>query len=244
MLKRQKHPPGGKGERMKEKIVQYFNQLFEDAPKTRKALELKQELTQNALDKYEDMIQEGRYSEEDAYQNVIQSVGDVGELFEDLEEKNLLELPEKDRKKRAMLKSVAVGLYILAGVVFFALEMVAWNIPGYPFDGIGLVAAGLICIVPTIMLVYAANMYPGYSKKESANMVEEYQQEKYRNGRNKEIMGAISCIIWTAALVLYFLISFNLGGWHITWVIFLIAACVQSVAVLINSLRRDKEKRI
>lgn len=103
---------------MKEKIVQYFNQLFEDAPKTRKALELKQELTQNALDKYEDLMQEGRYSEEDAYQNVIQSVGDVRELFGDLEEKNLLELPEKDRKKRAMLKAVAVGLYIFAGVTF------------------------------------------------------------------------------------------------------------------------------
>lgn len=229
---------------MKEKIVQYFNQLFEDAPKTRKALELKQELTQNALDKYEDLMQEGRYSEEDAYQNVIQSIGDVSELFEDLEEKNLLELPEQDRRKRAMLKSVAVGLYILAGVVFFAMETIIMNVSWYSFQGMGLVAAGLICIVPTIMLVYAANMYPGYSKKESTNMVEEYQQEKYRNGRNKEIMGAISCIIWTAALVLYFLISFNLGGWHITWVIFLIAACVQSVAVLINSLRRDKEKRL
>lgn len=228
---------------MKEKIIQYFNQLFEDAPKTRKALELKQELTQNALDKYEDIIQEGRYSEEDAYQNVIQSVGDVSELFDDLEEKSLLELPEKDRKKRALLKSVAVGLYIFAGVVFFGLEMVSTVVVGYPFEGIGLVAAGLICIVPTIMLVYAANMYPGYSKRESTNMVEEYQQEKYRSGRNKEIMGAVSCIIWTAALVAYFLISFTFGGWHITWVIFLIAACVQSVAVLINSLRMDKEKK-
>ncbi len=228
---------------MKEKIEQYFNQLFEEAPKTRKALELKQELTQNALDKYEDIMQEGRYSEEDAYQNVIQSVGDVRELFDDLEEKSLLELPEKDRKKRAMLKAAAVGLYIFAGVMFFGLETLSATVPGYPFDGMGLAVAGLICIAPTIMLVYAANMYPGYSKKVSTNMVEEYQQEKYRSGRNKEIMGAVSCIIWTAALVLYFLISFTVGGWHITWVIFLIAACVQSIAVLINSLRMDKEKR-
>lgn len=229
---------------MKEKIVQHFNQLFEDAPKTRKALDLKQELTQNALDKYADMMQEG-YSEEDAYQNVIQSIGDVRELFEDVEEKNLLMLPEKDRKKRAMLKAVAVGMYILAGVVFFAMEMLS-DMPGNygtNYEMMGVVVAGLICIAPTIMLVYAANMYPGYSKKEDTDMVEEYKHEKYLNNRDKAIMGSVSCIIWTAALALYFIISFATSDWYITWVIFLIAGCVQSVAALLMSLRKDKRER-
>ncbi len=226
---------------MKEKITQHFNQLFEDAPKTRKALDLKREMTQNALDKYEDMVQEG-YSEQDAYQNVIQSIGDVTELFEEVEEKNLLMLPEKDRKKRAVLKAVAVGLYILAGVAFFAMEMMA-DMPGsrwFNYPGLGVVIAGLICIAPTIMLVYAANMYPGYSKKENADMVEEYKQEKYMNNRDKAIMGAVSSIIWTMALVLYFIISFTTGAWYITWITFLIAGCLQSVAALWISLRKDK----
>lgn len=227
---------------MKEKITQHFNQLFEDAPKTRKALDLKREMTQNALDKYEDMVQEG-YSEQDAYQNVIQSIGDVTELFEEVEEKNLLMLPEKDRRKRAILKAVAAGLYILAGVAFFALEIMA-DTPGAHWmnyqGGMGLVIAGLICIAPTIMLVYAANMYPGYSKKENADMVEEYKQERYMNNRDKAIMSSVSSIIWTMALVLYFIISFNSGAWYITWVIFLIAGCLQSVAVLVLSLRKDK----
>jgi len=226
---------------MKEKITQHFNQLFEDAPKTRKALDLKREMTQNALDKYEDMVQEG-YSEQDAYQNVIQSIGDVTELFEEVEEKNLLMLPEKDRKKRAVLKAVAVGLYILAGVAFFAMEAMV-DMPGSQwmnYQGLGVVIAGLICIAPTIMLVYAANMYPGYSKKENADMVEEYKQERYMNNRDKAIMGAVSSIIWTIALVLYFIISFTTGAWYITWVTFLIAGCVQSVAALLMSLRKDK----
>lgn len=228
---------------MREKITQYFNGLFEDAPKTRKALDLKREMTQNALDKYEDLVQEG-HSEQDAYQNVIQSIGDVTELFEELEEKNLLMLPEKDRRKRAMIKAVAIGLYILAGVVFFAVEMIA-EMPGsgwFTYQGLGIVLAGLICIAPTIMMVYAANMYPDYSKKnEDMDMVEEYKHAKLRSSRDRAIMGAISSIIWTLALVLYFIISFTTSAWYITWVIFLIAACVQSVAVLIINLRKEKD---
>lgn len=226
---------------MTEKIVQHFNKLFEDAPKTRKALDLKQELTQNALDKYQDLVQEG-YSREDAYENVIQSIGDVSELFEEVEEKNLLMLPEKDRRKRAMIKAVAIGLYILAGVVFFAMEMMV-GLQGFgwmDYEGLGLVFAGLICIAPTIMLVYAANMYPDYSRKNGdMDMVEEYKHMKMRSSRDKAIMGAVSSIIWTLALVLYFLISFTTGAWYITWIIFLIAGCVQSVAVLIANLRKE-----
>lgn len=228
---------------MKEKIVQHFNQLFEDAPKTRKALDLKQEMTQNAIDKYEDLLKDG-YSEEDAYQNVIQSIGDVTELFEEVAEKNLLELPEKDRKKRAMLKAVAGGLYIFAGVIFVFCgllnEMTGSYGYGMDFTTFGLVLAGLICIAPTIMMVYASNMYPNYSKKEEESMVEEYKHEKYLNNRDKAILGAVSCIVWTAALVVYFLVSFITGAWYITWVTFLIAACVQSVATLVFSLRKDK----
>lgn len=226
---------------MKEKIAQEFNRLFEDAPKTRKALDLKQEMLQNAIDKYEDMVQEG-YSQEDAYQNVIASIGDVGELFSDLEEKSPLDLPEKDRQKRAVIKSAAVGLYILAGVLFFAVEMFADAFGLHRLSGLGLIVAGLICIAPTIMLVYAANMYPACSGQKGANMVEQYKLEKYRRNRNKEIMGAVSSIIWSLALVMYFFISFATRAWHVTWIIFLIASCVQSMAVLINTLRRESRQ--
>lgn len=219
---------------MKERITRHFDRLFEDAPKTRKALDLKQEMLQNALDKYDDMVQEGNTGE-DAYQNVIQSIGDVTELFEELEEKNLLTLPEKDRKKRAMLKAAAVGLYILAVAVFMLFSICDVG------DGAaaGLVAAIFICIVPTILLVYSANMYPGYTRKKEPDMVERYKEEKYYSNKNKAVKSAVSCIIWTMALVLYFLISFTTVAWHITWVIFLIAACAQSVAALVFSLKQD-----
>ena len=228
---------------MKDKIVQYFNQLFEAAPKTRKALELKQEMIQNALDKYEDLVQEG-HSEEDAYQNVIQSIGDVTELFEEVEEKNLLSLSESDRRKRALLKAIAVGLYILAGVVFFGFALISDMLGYYDvYTGIGLILAGLICIPPTVMMIYAANMYPEYKKTEKQDMVEEYKEEKYRNNKDKAVMGSVSTLIWTLVLAAYFIISFNSGAWYITWVIFLIGGGIQSIASLVYSLHKDKDGR-
>ena len=191
---------------MKERIVEYFNQLFEDAPKTRKALELKQEML----------------------------------------EKNLLSLPASDRKKKALLQAIAVGLYILAGVVFFGFSLLIGEVAyGYAdvTTGIGLVLAGLICIPPTVMMVYAANMYPVYKKQEKQDMVEEYKEEKYRNNKDKAVMGSVSTLIWTLVLVAYFIISFNTGAWYITWVIFLIGGSIQSIVSLAYSLHKDKNGR-
>ena len=45
---------------MKEKIRKHINELFKDAPKTRRAVELKEEMAQNTIEKYEDLIAEGQ----------------------------------------------------------------------------------------------------------------------------------------------------------------------------------------
>lgn len=226
---------------MKEKITQHFNQIFAEAPKTRKALDLKQEMIQNAMDKYDDMVADG-YSEEDAYTNVVESIGDVSELFPEMEERNLLTLPEKDRKKRAVLMAAAVGMYIFAGVVFFGFGLLGGMLHNYHFDfaSLGLVIALLICIAPTIMLVYAVNMYPGYTKKDQSDMVEKYKEIRHNNNREKAVRRSINSIIWTLTVVLYFIISFATYEWQITWIIFLIALCVQSIVKLIFSLREDE----
>lgn len=224
---------------MKEKIKQHFNKIFAEAPKTRKTIDLKQEMLQNALDKYDDMISDG-YSEEDAYQNVISSIGDVRELFVELEEKNLLTLPESDRKKRAMFKAIAVGGYIFAGVVFLFFTMIESGNYGVDFvdlSMLGLCIAGLICVPITAMLIYSINMYPDYNKKKNMNMVEEYKEVKYNNNRNNAVRKSINTIIWTVAVIIYFTISFSTWAFEITWIIFLIAGCVQAIIGLIFNIK-------
>ncbi|MDE6064826.1 MAG: permease prefix domain 1-containing protein [Lachnospiraceae bacterium] len=224
---------------MNERVKKYLDELFEDAPKTRKAMELKEEMMQNSMEKYQDLLSDG-WSEEDAYKNVIGSIGDVTELFEDLEEKNLLNLSEADRKKKAILTSVAVGLYILAGVVLLAglvVEDMAVGPRNIEYGMIGLLLAVVVCIAPTCMLVYAANMYPDYRKKKE-DFVEEYKEAKHLSNRDKAVRSSISTIIWTVVVILYFVFSFSSGAWHISWVIFLMGGCVEAVCSLIYSLRQ------
>ncbi|MBD5536639.1 MAG: hypothetical protein HDQ99_13455 [Lachnospiraceae bacterium] len=224
---------------MNERVKKYLDELFEDAPKTRKAMELKEEMMQNSMEKYQDLLSDG-YLEEDAYKNVIGSIGDVTELFEDLEEKNLLNLSEADRKKKAILTSVAVGLYILAGVVLLGgliVEDMAVGPRNIEWALIGLLLAGVVCIAPTCMLVYAANMYPDYRKKKE-DFVEEYKEAKHLSNRDKAVRSSISTIIWTVVVILYFVFSFSSGAWHISWVIFLMGGCVEAVCSLIYSLRQ------
>ncbi|HHT77554.1 MAG TPA: hypothetical protein GXZ67_06705 [Clostridiaceae bacterium] len=44
---------------MKEKVINHVESIFEDAPKTKAAYELKEELLSNSLCKYEDLIGSG-----------------------------------------------------------------------------------------------------------------------------------------------------------------------------------------
>lgn len=227
---------------MNERIRKYIDELFADAPKTRKAMEWKEEVVVNTIDKYHDLISEG-YNEEDAWQMVIHSIGDVTELFEELREENPLSLSEEQRKKRAVLNAVAAGLYIFAGVVFLAWMLIArWNF-FYMYDDVmmqvGLILAALICIPPTCMLIYAANMYPNFSKKEDS-LVENYKEAKYLRNRERAIKTSISAIIWLVTLIIYFIVSFLTYEWHVTWIAFLIGGCAQAIAFLVFSLKRGK----
>ena len=224
---------------MEEKIRQHIKELFAKAPRTRKAMELKEEMAQNTIEKYQDLIAEG-YSQEDAWQIVSASIGDVTELFRELEEPDLY-LSAEDRKKKALLKALAIGLYIFAGVALIAWMYISeaffYKIPDIGL--LGLIGAGLLCITPTCILVYAANMYPNYNKGEM-NMVESYQEARRARSREKALKYSVSAIIWLVTLMLYFIISFVTLRWDVTWIVFLMGGCAQAVLFLVLSLKQEK----
>ena len=65
---------------MNDKLRNFIESLFEDAPKTKQTIELKEEMLQNLIDKYNDLVDSGKSSEA-AYNIATASIGDINELI-------------------------------------------------------------------------------------------------------------------------------------------------------------------
>lgn len=55
--------------------------------------------------------------------------------------------------------------------------------------------------------------------------------------KNGTVFGAVSGAIWALTVLVYILVSFATGAWHITWVIFLIAVAIVNIvkAIMISN---------
>ena len=68
---------------MENRLREYMDDLFGEIPPTKQAVELKEEILQNLIDKYHDLLAEGK-SPEAAFNISVASVGDVDELMSGL----------------------------------------------------------------------------------------------------------------------------------------------------------------
>lgn len=226
---------------MKEALRSYMDELLAEVPKTRKVLELKEELISNMQDRYEDLITEG-FREKDAYQSVVDSMGDVKALFAEYEEERTevkIEVESEEiRRKRAWISTIAVGLYILAIVVAVLLSTLDDMHYLEGGDTLAPIAFLILAIIPTCMLVFKVNMYP-QNKKTSNTVVEEFKEWQNVSKREKQKKRALTAMIWLGATIVFFLSSFATSEWEITWIIFLVAACVQAAMVVYFSSKKS-----
>lgn len=211
----------------RERIRSQLDELFVGAPQNRAAWELQEELLANSMEKYQDLLSTGM-DEESAMNSVLAGIGNVDELIAALPGDYVEEQMYHDemRSRSAMTTAIAVGLYIAAGVVFF-LGMFLASFLWEPAMFIGLILAGLICIIPTCMLVYNAKRYPSYKKKEET-VVEEFKEWSNDSKKAKSLRAAVSSLLWTVVTLVYLAVSFLTFQWHITWIIFLIGACLEA----------------
>lgn len=66
---------------MRERLIEYIDGLFSGAALNMRNAEIKEEILQNTLEHYDDLLSEGK-SEQEAYDAVIQGIGDVRPLVE------------------------------------------------------------------------------------------------------------------------------------------------------------------
>lgn len=214
---------------MNKDIAQYVENLFRNAPKTRKAAELKEEMTINMNEKFNDLFAQG-YSENEAYNQVISGIGDAQELIDGLQPDPLnYANKQAEQKKTALVVSVCVGLYILSllSIAFFD-EYIA-------SDLLAMSSFFIIAGISTCILIYHFMSRPKYIKTEETVVEEMLENESYTT-RNKAITGAVTTILWTLAVAAFIIISFTFSNWHISWIIFIIAALLQQIIVLIINM--------
>ena len=214
---------------MKEKLIQYVDLLFAGATGSE---EIKQEILQNTLDRYDDLIAEGR-SPESAYRIAISGIGDINEILGQgfQTRSSAATAPSapspckgssKDSSTKKILRAVAVGLYIISLVPLIILSEMH-------MATLGFCATLGICAVATVMIVL------GSKSQENEQYAPPYPPKS--SSPSKALCESICHTLWVVALVLFFLISFLTGAWFITWLIFPVAGAVQGLIKAIFDLK-------
>ncbi|WP_066646150.1 permease prefix domain 1-containing protein [Christensenella timonensis] len=207
---------------MEENLRQYVENLFADAPKSKKMIELRQEILMNLKEKYYDLIESGA-TEAEAFEVVKSSVGDVDELIASASDYGTVDQvkAEAERRRSAKLVAIAVALYILSPVTIIIL-----GTSGQPVIGLTLMFA--LIAVATGLLVYNSSIKPKYEKMDDT-MVEEFKQWQVETKKKNDKRSAYLGAFWSLVVALYFIVSFLTMAWYITWIIFLIAAAIEQI---------------
>lgn len=216
---------------MEAKLRAYVETLFEQAPHTRKAYELKEEMIQNLVEKYHGLCDEGK-TEEAAYNIAINSIGDTGELIARLSGPAAALTPEQEKRKTlyAVLTALAVGFYILAVIPLIALSTIGREV-------LGLTLMFFLVAIATGLLIYVSMTKPKYYKA-GDTMVEEFKEWKASKDNRSEARKSISSALWMLIVVAYFIISFSTGAWHVSWIVFLIGGALEQIVKALFEIKK------
>lgn len=206
---------------MREQLIQYVELLFAGAADCE---DIKQEILQNTLDRYDDLIAQGKRPEA-AYRLAITGIGDLSEILGATTGGAYMAAPsvrpqpedtqqEADRKR---MHGLAIVLYILCPVPLLILgstDITALEVLG---------VCGLLA-----MVAYATYLMVITSKKEDAP-----EKSSQESPLCRSVRSAISAL----GLVVYVVLSFATGAWFITWIIFPIVGAINGLVKAIFDLK-------
>lgn len=195
---------------MREQLIQYVELLFAGG---RDYEDIKQEILQNTLDRYDDLIAEGKVPEA-AYRLAITGIGDINEILGTkapaaLEKTNIVQpavtLADNDTPTKKILRAIGVALYIICAIPVIILSE-------FGMDVIGVCGTLAIVAVATVLMILGS--------RKTRQDIEKERAEEEAEANKSPLAKSISGLIWAIGIAAYFLVSFRTGAWHITWVIF------------------------
>jgi len=217
---------------MKDQLRKHVESLFQEAPQTKRAVDLKEELISNLQDRYTDLLEQGKEPEV-AYQIALAGIGDVDELLKGLRGQDVFDAAalQRRRSKSALLVSLAVALYIISFVPVILLGSM-----GNAVEGACLMflcwAAGTFCIIYNVM------SRPKYVRADET-IVEEFKEWQQEKTHRDNVRKRIYSIVWMTALLAFIAIGYFFGAFHLAWPVFVLALVVNQIIRLIFIYREE-----
>ena len=215
---------------MREQLIQYVNLLFAGASDCE---EMRMEILQNTLDKYDDLVSQGK-SPEAAYRLVISGIGDVNELLGNSTADTVSKAaanhcasqPDtQEDVNRKKLRAGGIALYILSAIPLIVLSDLG-------YETFGLVLTLIMVAAATFNMIMAAKK--GSDENEDENKAKFPERE---NTPSHQLKKSIHAIVDAIMLAVYLIVSFATGAWYITWLIFPIFACIEGLIDAIMDLK-------
>ena len=214
---------------MEYNIRAYVDELFRDAPDTQRAYEMKVELVQNLVDKYNDLVASGK-SEEDAYNITIYGIGDISELLEEMRREEPAQpffgqqsggyytAMSYFRRRSAAMIAVAVALYIFSIIPVVVLGVLSEVVHEEYLAALGVAGMFTFAGIATALLIWNA-----LTKPRPTTRPRSWSTCTTARRAAAPVLKAVESGFWILVVAVYFLLSFLTHRWDITWLIFLVA---------------------
>lgn len=211
---------------MNQTIEKYLNTLFEGLDISD---ELKEELSLNLNDKYDDLINDG-VDAVTAYKQVIAGIGDIQELTQAPNNINQsVEINIQHAPNRNLKIGIAVFLFIMSVVPLIILDEFAPDL-----EVIGIASMFVLVAIGVMILI---TLPKGLSVSEDSK--KEVKVETPKNKLKQSIQG----LLWTCTILVFFLLTYmEISS---PWLIFVIAGLgAQLIEVLMSEEKSKSLKTI
>lgn len=224
---------------MNSKIKNYVDVVFKDVPRSKKAIELKEEIISNLNERFEDYLKEGK-SETESYGLAVANMGDIDEMIREvMPNEDFVKEANTYRKRNAKNTAIGVALYIVGAAALILFAVIGEQVGMDELGGtLGVITLLILAAIATAMIIYSHMSTP----KEYKDYEECQEQEiKSMQPKDRKIFEAISSIYWLIVTAVYLLISFLTRAWGITWIIWVISGIIHQIIVVIFQLKGINE---
>ena len=205
---------------MREKLKTYIDYLFAGAPQTAATAETKAEILQNTLDKYDDLIAEGK-TPEAAYSLAVSGIGDLREFLNGGSYR-------PGQKTAPAAPASTIPTWVPSWMLAVAMMLYIACVVPVIWAG-DIVSMFIMIAIATGLLVFRSNFLSTHKPRSGNSSKEEPEEISPLDSPRTKLRKSVNGLISAIALVAYLIVSFTTMAWHITWVIFVLSAAVQNI---------------